>query len=128
MRTDKCSIPPCFRPFTCPSKNPSRRNTVGVVKIAISGFAAGAAFMYLTDPERGKRRRAIARDKGLSRLHGLSALVDKGSRDVANRASGIFFQAKSALGRGRADNDVLVQRVRSRIGRAVSHPHAIEVT
>jgi uncharacterized membrane protein len=97
------------------------------VKLAMSGFAAGAALMYLTDPDRGKRRRALLRDRSVRAMNGLSCFLDKAQRDAANRAEGVFSTV-GALFRNRPVSDyVLLQRVRSRLGRAVSHPHAIEV-
>lgn len=97
-------------------------------KIAISGFAAGATLMYFADPDRGKRRRAIARDKGVKNWNDLSALVDKGRRDLSNRISGSLAEGKALLTNCETDDVVLVQRVRSNMGRVVSHPHAMEVT
>jgi uncharacterized membrane protein len=101
---------------------------MNAVKIAVSGFAAGAALMYMADPDRGKRRRALYRDQSKKVWHNLAGLMDKGQRDAANRARGIGCTIRSAFQNDRTDDEILVQRVRSRLGRLVSHPHAIEVT
>src|SRR5438034_402162 len=98
------------------------------VKLALSGFGAGAAFMYLSDPDRGKRRRALARDQAVKTWNDFSGLVDKAQRDLVNRSEGALCAAKALFRQPFSDLDVLVQRVRSRLGRLVSHPHAIEVT
>jgi uncharacterized membrane protein len=97
------------------------------IKIAMSAFATGIAVTYLADPDRGNRRRALARDQGVKTWRDFSALLDKARRDLANRASGAFHGAKAIFRDHGTDDDVLVQRVRSRLGRLVSHPHAIEI-
>jgi uncharacterized membrane protein len=56
--------------------------------------------------------------------HGLRV----GARDLRHRARGIFAVANAATTRHGVDDDVLVARVRSRIGHACAHPHAIRVT
>ena len=66
----------------------------------IGGLMLGAAFAYLFDPDSGRRRRALVRDKG-------------------NRAA-----------RAKTDNptdEVLEARVRSQLGRVITHPHAVTV-
>jgi uncharacterized membrane protein len=96
------------------------------VKIAVGGFAAGAALMYFYDPNRGKRRRAGVRDKTVKAYTDFTAQLDKAGRDFANRTQGLVAEAKSLA--SRPDRSVLCERVKSRIGRVVSHPHAIHVT
>jgi uncharacterized membrane protein len=98
------------------------------VKAAAAGVAAGSLLMYFLDPDRGKRRRALVRDKAARTSHDFSTLIDKAQRDISNRAAGAWHGAKTFFTDGSADPDVLVQRVRSRLGRAASHPHAVEVT
>jgi uncharacterized membrane protein len=99
------------------------------VKLALGGFATGALLMYLSDPDRGKRRRALARDKAVSAWNDFATLLDKARRDVSNRAYGAACGVKAAFGADHpAEGPALVQRVRSRMGRVVSHPHAIDVT
>jgi len=96
-------------------------------KIAISAFAAGAAFMYFSDPNRGKRRRALVRDKVAKTWHQVTSLADKAQRDMFHRAEGAFSELKAEFGDRHPDDVVLIERVRSHVGRAVSHPHAMEV-
>lgn len=93
---------------------------------AIGGFIAGAAFMYFADPNRGRRRRAITRDKVVAGVHDVANEFDKAGRDLWNRAHAVPAAARSLLSWREANGSVLVDRVRSTIGRAVSHPHAIK--
>ena len=95
------------------------------IRLAIPSFAAGVAIMYLFDPDRGKRRRAGVRDKAVKTLHGFSTQVEKATRDFSNRTQGVIAGARSLVNHPSADN--LADRIRSRMGRIVSHPHAIEV-
>src|SRR5215472_2286805 len=98
------------------------------LKNAIGGFIAGAGVMYFADPNRGKRRRAIARDKIAAAWHDVTNELDKATRDFANRSQGIVSAARSLGNHSTPEDAVLLGRVRSRIGRAVSHPHAIHAT
>jgi osmotically-inducible protein OsmY len=94
----------------------------------ISGIGLGAGLMYVLDPDRGKRRRALARDKMVRLLHKADDAVWTTSRDVRNRARGLAAEASSLFGSDTPSDDVLVERVRSKMGRCVSHPGAIAVT
>jgi uncharacterized membrane protein/gas vesicle protein len=95
----------------------------------LSGAAIGAVAMYLSDPDRGKRRRALAGDKMRSLALKTGDAIESTSRDLGNRMQGLrartrrlFLQRNAAT-----DDQILVERARSKIGRAVSHPHAITV-
>ncbi len=95
------------------------------------GLGAGAAAAFLLDPRSGRRRRALIRDKAKQAAHlstfGLAGAVSKTWRDIANRARGAAAETRSAWKRDYVADDVLVERVRSKIGRAVSHPGSIQV-
>lgn len=55
--------------------------------------------------------------------------MGKTSRDLANRTRGFLARTKSrVVPEGQVADDVLAQRVRSKMGRYVSHPGAIDVT
>src|SRR6185369_2710475 len=49
------------------------------------------------------------------------------ARDIRNRASGSIATVRSALDFKQPADDVLAERVRSHIGRAVRHPGSIDV-
>lgn len=80
------------------------------------GAGLGAGLMYLLDPEGGRRRRAAARDK-----------ANRAGRDLAGRSRGLISTAGSKLRGDGAPDRMLEERLRSRLGRWVTHPHAVEV-
>jgi hypothetical protein len=92
------------------------------------GVGLGAGLMFLLDPQAGGRRRALARDKVLHLLKQGGEAARKTSRDLGNRARGVVAETGSKLRQADVDDDILHDRVRSKIGHVVSHPHAIEVT
>jgi uncharacterized membrane protein len=53
--------------------------------------------------------------------------IGKTSRDIANRFTGLVAEESLAFQRVKPINQVLVGRVRSKLGRLVSHPSSIEV-
>jgi uncharacterized membrane protein len=53
--------------------------------------------------------------------------LDAASRDVAHRAYGTWASTRRRIEPGEVSDRVLVERVRAKLGRYVSHPHAIDV-
>ena len=94
----------------------------------MTGIAVGGGLMYLADPDRGNRRRALAREKFVYGAHVLGTATDKALRDLRNRARGTIAETWALARREYAGDEVLIDRVRAKIGRAVSHPNSIEVT
>lgn len=106
------------------SKNLQRMSLIG-------GIALGALVMYLADPSQGRRRRALLRDQVNSASHKTSRLVGQTVRDARNRFAGLQAEATRLLTQEDAkpiDDHVLAARVRSRLGRSMSHLHQIEVS
>jgi hypothetical protein len=93
----------------------------------LTGLGVGAGLMYFLDPERGRRRRALARDQMVHVAKRTTVFAGVTSRDMAHRTYGTFAKLNGKLRRGRVDDEVLVERVRARLGRVVSHPRAIDV-
>lgn len=96
----------------------------------LTGAALGAAAMYLADPDRGRRRRAVAADKVRSMAGKASDALDVATRDMGNRIQGLRAQTSRALahrGAEAVDEETMVARVRKEIGRAVTHPRAVKV-
>ncbi len=87
-----------------------------------------AAGMYWLDPVQGRRRRALLRDKVVSGLAHTRHATGVAGRDASHRLQGAAARARSLLTSHDASDDVLVERVRSALGRATSHPGAIEVS
>jgi osmotically-inducible protein OsmY len=95
--------------------------------VLLSGVGIGAGLMYVFDPDRGKRRRALMRDKVEATSHRVVEKAGKLKRDLQNRAEGLVAETKAILKHEGVPDDVLVDRVRSKIGRFTSHPGAIQV-
>ena len=83
----------------------------------VGGVGLGAALMYIFDPDRGTRRRALIRDKVEAAGNKLGDKVEKMGRDLSNRAYGVVAETKSIFQPDEVTDDVLVDRVRSRLGR-----------
>jgi hypothetical protein len=93
----------------------------------LTGLGLGVGLMYFLDPQRGRRRRALIRDKMAHAAHAGTGAFGAFRRDVSHRFAGVGARVRGALHGGPVDDSVLVERVRSRMGRVVSHPHAITV-
>jgi uncharacterized membrane protein len=97
-------------------------------RLFLGAAAAGAFSMYLLDPDHGRRRRAIMRDRVASGMSHLSDARTVASRDLRNRARGLAHEVRSRFRQEEVPDEILCERVRSRLGWAVSHPGAIEVS
>jgi osmotically-inducible protein OsmY len=93
----------------------------------ITAAGIGAGFMYLFDPDSGKRRRAEIRDKAKHMNRVAIQAVGKTERDLRNHLRGAVAEISSFGRSEEVSDDVLQARIRSKLGRLVSHPHAIEV-
>lgn len=97
-------------------------------RLFLGAAAAGAVSMYLLDPDHGRRRRAVMRDRLASGMSRLDDATSVASRDLRNRARGLAHEVRSRFTREEVPDEILCERVRSRLGWAVSHPGAIEVS
>jgi uncharacterized membrane protein/osmotically-inducible protein OsmY len=96
--------------------------------VLLTGLGLGAGLMYFFEPDRGRRRRAHIRDAATHIVNAADDVIGKAVRDLRHRASGFVAEIDSAFRSEDVIDDVLVARVRSKLGRVVSHPHAVEVT
>ena len=109
----------------------SRRDFLQDVGLGFGALALGAGLMFLLDPNQGRRRRALIRDKAYSAGRSAAGYAERTGRDLSNRASGLaheagsyassaYSSAKSAMGMGsgeQVDDTSLAEQVRSTIGR-----------
>lgn len=89
----------------------------------LAGMGVGAALMYMLDPAGGRRRRKMAIDQAGA----IGRDAAWGFRRMARNASGAVHEARHALDRGTVPDDVLVQRIRTALGRVTSDPDGIHV-
>jgi hypothetical protein len=61
----------------------------------LTGMAVGAGLMYVFDPQAGRRRRALTRDKLTSWANDAQELAEKKARHLANRGQGVVAEARS---------------------------------
>jgi len=94
----------------------------------VSGLGLGSGMVYLFDPNVGRRRRAMLRDRLSSAVRRLGDHVQTTARDACQRTQGLVAEARAWLRSEEVSDDVLRERVRAHMGHVVSHPHAIEVS
>lgn len=101
------------------------KNTFAVV----AGAAAGALLMCYLDAADGRRRRAMARDKLVAAGRDAADIARRRARHLRDRARGMV-SARSMDGRTKRppeSAEQLRERIRSQLGRLVSHPGAVHV-
>lgn len=91
------------------------------------GMALGAMVAFVADPQSGRRRRALARDRFMRARRKTRDALDATGRDVANRTSGLMAAMRGRWTNELVDDERLVERVRAALGRVCSRPHAIAV-
>lgn len=94
---------------------------------SLGGIALGAALMYLLDARRGGARRAALRQQAAHAMRGAERLAGTGARDLSHRGRGLLAEVGAAFRRDPADDEVVAERVRARLGRLTPHAHAIRV-
>jgi hypothetical protein len=102
--------------------------TTGTVARLLQGLAVGAVAMYFLDPDKGRRRRALARDQ-INRIGcDIADLAHDATRDTTNRLQGVRARVDRRInGEAAVDELRLIERVRAALGRVVAHPHAVQV-
>ena len=93
----------------------------------VASFAAGAAAMYYLDPATGRRRRALARDKGVAIRHDVGDYARIKSRRAANRMRGALARTRAKVSAEPVDDDQLLSQIRAKLGHLVSRPGMVDV-
>jgi osmotically-inducible protein OsmY len=90
-------------------------------------FAAGAAAMYLLDPETGRRRRALVRERSGGAARDVQDSLRGAGRDASNRLRGRIAESASHMAGEPVEDETLHDRIQAKIGHLVDRPSAIEV-
>ena len=93
--------------------------------MGMTGFVLGVGAARLLERRGGARRRAEVVQRSQRLAHEAADFAGKSSRDLKNRSRGLWHALFAW--RGPVEDEVLIERVRSRLGRVCSHPGAIEV-
>ena len=93
----------------------------------LGGVGVGALVMYFLDPDAGSRRRIGAREKMLKAGRSTGEAIEGKAKVLADQARRLAERARSRFDPGTPADDVLAQRVRSSLGRVISHPRMISI-
>jgi hypothetical protein len=94
----------------------------------MAAAALGAVAMYIFDPDKGRRRRALGRDKVRSYVGRARSFATSAARDANHRLQGVRARMRRRFGAAvTADDLMLIERARAAMGRVVSHPHAVQI-
>lgn len=94
----------------------------------VLGLGLGAALMYFLDPDNGRRRRALVREKSVRYAREARDRQAGLLRHAGNRARGAAASVRHRLHADDIVEDgVLLERVRSALGHLVGDPHAVDI-
>ncbi|MGH8086211.1 MAG: BON domain-containing protein [Lysobacter sp.] len=103
------------------------KTVAGFATAFAAAFAAGAALMYYLDPVAGRRRRALARDRGVSASHDAEHFARAKSKRAIDRAHRVVARARAGSSHAPVDDGQLHGRIRTRLGRMVAHPGEVNI-
>jgi gas vesicle protein len=95
------------------------------VRAGLIGAGIGGASMFLLDPDRGARRRALVRDKAVRATRKTRETAGVARRDLNNRLSGLQSRVRARFSDETVDDEIVAERVRAALGHVTSHPRAI---
>ena len=98
------------------------------LRAGLIGAGIGGASMFLLDPDRGARRRAVVRDKAVWVARKTRDAAGATGRDLGNRLEGVKARARRSITDEPVDDRRLGARVRAALGHATSHPRAISLS
>jgi osmotically-inducible protein OsmY len=93
----------------------------------LTGIGLGAALAFALDPNTGTRRRALMRDQLVRASRKTRHGLDATARDLTNRSRGLVASTRARWSDESVGDERLLERVRAKLGRATSHPRAIDV-
>lgn len=94
--------------------------------VLLGTLGLGAGLMYFLDPNRGKKRRALIRDRAVHLTNVANKQIDRTAVDLRNRAQGVWFEAERLFEEQDFTDEELNAKVRTKLGRLTSHPHQIQ--
>lgn len=97
------------------------------VRHLIGAAAVGAVAMFMLDPRHGHERRARVRERASRGLTRIDSAMGTTGKDLKHRTRGLMAEMRARIRGEEVPDEVLIERIRSRLSWAVSHPTAIDV-
>ncbi len=94
--------------------------------VLFGGLGLGIGLMYWLDPDRGKRRRALMRDRARHLSKVANRELNRKANDLRNRAQGVWFDTEKLFESETFTDERIVGQIRTKLGRLSSHPHAVK--
>ena len=104
-----------------------RSNGAAQAGALLAAAGIGAAMMFFLDPERGRRRRAVATDKSERLVRSGADQVQRGTVQARDRLTGAVARTKARFGPDEPTDVQLAERVRAELGHHSNHVHDIDV-
>lgn len=98
-----------------------------MLRESLTSAGVGAGLMYFLDPHSGHRRRAQVRDRATRARRRLLRAVGRTGRDLWHRGRGLAARARATMTPESPSDQVVLGRVRARLGRYVAHARSIHV-
>lgn len=108
-------------------RDPMKHTTTRSYKGLFWGAVVGAISMFFFDPHRGRARRTFVADKVFRYGRRTRNRSEQIAEDLRNRMYGKFKKLQNRRYSANVGDDTLEQRVRSALGRKVSHVKPIKV-
>jgi hypothetical protein len=101
---------------------------MGARENLITGAVLGSGLMFLLDPQAGRRRRALVRDKTVRWSRATGNAVETSWRRINGTSHGVVTAVRHFReGNGAVDDRTLEAQLRTCSGRHTTHPRAIDV-
>jgi uncharacterized membrane protein len=101
---------------------------MGGLRTTLGALGLGAGIMYFWDPDYGRRRRSLVRDRMTATVNRLEDGLQKAGEDLRNRGRGMALDVRSAFDRNAETSDwLLEERARAKLGRYVTHPGSVHI-
>ncbi len=100
---------------------------MGKLSSLLFGTALGAGAMYFLDPEQGDQRQRKMRNQAIRLQADAAEAVNMGVRDLRYRTRGILAEGMAMVSEDTASDQMVAERIRSRLGYLSRHPGAVYV-
>ena len=100
---------------------------MGRVLTLLGGLGVGLGLMYVMDPDRGKKRRAVIRDRASRGAHEVRRFVEKTGRRIGDRTRDAWTEGKERISGRQLAAGILGVTAAAYAARVLVHRHRSRV-